>query len=50
MCNQEVRFTLKIGHRQPGPSGPKSAKTGLVHCDKRSLFDYCVGTAEQRPR
>jgi hypothetical protein len=29
---------------------PKSAKTGLMHCDKRRLFDYCVGTAEQCPR
>jgi hypothetical protein len=24
----------------------KGAKAGLMHCDKRSLFDYCVGTAQ----
>ena len=29
--NRTVRFALKNGHRQPGLSGPKSAKPGSRH-------------------
>ena len=42
-CLRRVRFGSIFGL-------PLSAKTGLMHCDKRILFDHCVGTAERWPR
>jgi hypothetical protein len=40
---RHVWFTPKSRHRQSVPACPKSAKTGLMHCNKQSLFDHLVG-------
>ena len=39
--NREVRFALRNGHGQPGPSGPVRAIRGLMQCNKWKPLDGC---------
>ena len=50
MCNLEVRFTLKIGHRQPGLSGPNSANNRHPAVDIGSNLDRMVRKIIFQPR
>src|SRR5262249_31824985 len=45
-CPRHVRFTPKSGHRNSVVECPLCAKSGLMQCSKRSLFDHFIG-AEQ---
>jgi hypothetical protein len=50
LCIREVRFDRKSRHGQPGLSGPKGAKTRLMHCNKRRTwvsFDHLVGAQQK---
>jgi hypothetical protein len=42
--NWAARFILKNRRRQPGLSGPKSAKNRRMRCSKQVLFDHLVGS------
>jgi hypothetical protein len=46
----DVRYSPDSDRTADITGGPVRAKTGLMHCDKRRLFDCRVGTAEQWPR
>src|SRR5262245_7633801 len=45
-----VRFTPKSGHRNSALQCLLCAKSGLMHCSMKSLFDHVVGALPQEQR
>src|SRR5262252_1780533 len=49
-CETNVRFTPKSGHRNSLAGCLLCAKSRLMHCSKKSLFDHVVGALPQEQR
>ena len=50
LLNFDVRFTPNSGHSPTRSRCLLWAKSSLMHCSKKSLFDHLVGGRKQRRR